>query len=258
MAPDEAARRLTRDGPNLLASAPKTGVLQRFAGQFRSPLIYLLLAAAAVATVLADWVDAAFIMGVLLINAMIGTVQETRADASAEALSRMIRQTARVRRGELIDVDAQGVVLGDIVEVETGMQVAADLRLIASRGLTADESHRVVEGLRQRPTDWVKFMMRFELGLETPEPGRAWRSALTIAGAYVVGGFVPLSAYWLVPHDVQGALRLSAVVTLLALALFGGLKGRFTGAGMLKSAVQTTMIGGLAAAAAFGLARWLS
>ena len=147
MAPDEAARRLTRDGPNLLASAPKTGVLQRFAGQFRSPLIYLLLAAAAVATVLADWVDAAFIMGVLLINAMIGTVQETRADASAEALSRMIRQTARVRRGELIDVDAQGVVLGDIVEVETGMQVAADLRLIASRGLTADESLLTGESL---------------------------------------------------------------------------------------------------------------
>ncbi|MBC7448912.1 MAG: VIT1/CCC1 transporter family protein [Hymenobacteraceae bacterium] len=130
--------------------------------------------------------------------------------------------------------------------------------IFESYGLTADESHQVVEGLRRRPADWVKFMMRFELGLEAPEPGRAWRSALTIAGAYVVGGFVPLSAYWLVPDDVQGALRLSVVVTLVALALFGALKGRFTGAGALKSAVQTTLIGGLAAAAAFGLARWLS
>ncbi len=130
--------------------------------------------------------------------------------------------------------------------------------IFESYGLTADESHRVVEGLRRRPTDWVKFMMRFELGLEPPEPGRAWRSALTIAGAYVVGGFVPLSAYWLVPHDVQDALRLSVVVTLIALAAFGALKGRFTGAGALKSATQTVLIGGLAAAAAFGLARWLS
>ncbi len=125
-------------------------------------------------------------------------------------------------------------------------------------GLTSEESHRVVEGLRRRPTDWVKFMMRFELGLEPPQPGRAWRSALTIAGAYVVGGLVPLSAYWLMPDDIQGALRLSVVVTLAALAVFGGIKGRFTGAGALKSAVQTTLIGGLAAGAAFTLARWLS
>ena len=125
-------------------------------------------------------------------------------------------------------------------------------------GLTPDESTRVVNGLRQRPDDWVKFMMRFELGLDPPQPGRAWRSALTIAGAYVVGGLVPLSAYWLVPHDVQAALRLSVVVTLAALAVFGALKGRFTGAGVLKSAGQTTLIGGLAAAAAFALARWLT
>ncbi len=129
--------------------------------------------------------------------------------------------------------------------------------IFESYGLSPQESAAVVSTLRQRPDDWVRFMMRFELGLEPPEPGRAWKSALTIAAAYVVGGLVPLSAYLLLPQDVGRALRLSCIVTLIALAAFGALKGRFTGAGALKSAVQTTLIGGLAAAAAFGIARWI-
>lgn len=129
--------------------------------------------------------------------------------------------------------------------------------IFKSYGLTADECATVVASLCQRPKDWVSFMMRFELGLEAPEPGRAWQSALTIAGAYVVGGVVPLSAYFLA-NDTQSALRLSVVITLAALAIFGGIKGRFTGVPALRGAVQTTLIGGLAAAAAFGIARWIS
>ena len=124
-------------------------------------------------------------------------------------------------------------------------------------GLTEQESASVVGSLRQRPEDWVEFMMRFELGLEKPEPGRAWKSALTIAGAYIVGGFLPLSAYILLT-DSHRALRLSVVVTLLALAIFGGVKGRITGVPVVRSALQTTVIGGLAAAAAFGIARAIS
>ena len=100
-------------------------------------------------------------------------------------------------------------------------------------------------------------MMRFELGLEKPEPGRAWKSALTIALAYIVGGIIPLSAY-LFLTNAQSALKLSAIITLIALAFFGGIKGRVTGAPILRSAFQTTLIGGLAAAAAFGIARWIS
>src|SRR5476651_2693819 len=91
-----------------------------------------------------------------------------------------------------------------------------------------EESATVVESLRKRPKDWVTFMMRFELGLEPPVAGRAWKSALTIALAYIVGGIVPLSAY-LFLTDVHRALVLSAFVTLIALAVFGGVKGRFTG-----------------------------
>jgi vacuolar iron transporter family protein len=124
-------------------------------------------------------------------------------------------------------------------------------------GLSESESSSVVQSLRQRPKDWVAFMMRFELGLEEPQPSRAWKSALTIALAYAVGGMIPLSAYLLLP-DARVALRLSVIVTLTALAVFGGVKGRFTGVPVLRSGLQTTVTGGLAAAAAFGIARLIS
>jgi VIT1/CCC1 family predicted Fe2+/Mn2+ transporter len=129
--------------------------------------------------------------------------------------------------------------------------------IFQSYGLTDGESASVVNALRQRPQDWVNFMMRFELGLEKPEPGRAWKSALTIALAYIVGGIIPLSAY-LVFADAHGALRVSVGVTLVALAVFGGIKGRFTGTPVIRSGLQTTLIGGLAAAAAFLIARSIS
>src|SRR5471030_1896834 len=121
-------------------------------------------------------------------------------------------------------------------------------------GLNEAESASVVEALRQRPQDWVDFMMRFELGLEKPEPGRALKSALTIALSYVVGGIIPLSAY-LIFADAHRALNISIGVTLVALLVFGAVKGRFTGTPMIRSGLQTAMIGGLAAAAAFGIAR---
>jgi vacuolar iron transporter family protein len=129
--------------------------------------------------------------------------------------------------------------------------------IFRSYGLSETESSSVVESLRRRPKDWVSFMMRFELGLEEPQPSRAWKSALTIALAYVVGGMIPLSAYLLLP-DARVALRLSVVVTLVALGVFGGIKGKFTGVPVLRSGLQTSVIGGLAAAAAFGIARLIS
>jgi VIT1/CCC1 family predicted Fe2+/Mn2+ transporter len=124
-------------------------------------------------------------------------------------------------------------------------------------GLNETESASVVQALRQRPQDWVDFMMRFELGLEKPVPGRAWKSALTISLSYIVGGIIPLSAY-LIITDAHRALDFSITVTLLALLGFGAVKGRFTGAPMLRSGLQTALIGGLAAAAAFGIARLIS
>jgi VIT1/CCC1 family predicted Fe2+/Mn2+ transporter len=112
----------------------------------------------------------------------------------------------------------------------------------------------VLNALKQNPTAWVDFMMRFELGLEEPSPTRAHRSALTIAVAYIAGGFVPLLPYILV-HDSIAALKLSVIITLIALALFGAIKGKLVGTGWLRSAIQTTLIGGAAATAAYLLAR---
>jgi VIT1/CCC1 family predicted Fe2+/Mn2+ transporter len=126
-----------------------------------------------------------------------------------------------------------------------------------SYGLTEAESSTLVAALRREPRHWVDFMMRFELGLVKPEPGRALRSALTIAGAYIVGGLIPLSAYLIFP-DIHRALDVSVLLTLMALGVFGAIKGRFTGTPMIRSALQTMLIGGLAAAAAFGLARAIS
>jgi vacuolar iron transporter family protein len=126
-----------------------------------------------------------------------------------------------------------------------------------SYGLTAEESAPIVEALSQRPDAWVDFMMRFELGLEEPDPKRALRSALTIAGAYIAGGLIPLTPYILVSH-AQTALLVSVVATLVALTVFGYVKGHFTGAVPIRSAFQTVLIGGLAAAAAFLIARLIS
>lgn len=124
-------------------------------------------------------------------------------------------------------------------------------------GLTAEESKPIVDALRKRPQAWVDFMMRFELGLEKPDPKRAVISAGTIAGAYIAGGFIPLSPYIGLP-TARTALIVSVIITLIALAVFGYVKGRFTGAPPFRSAIQTVGIGGLAAAVAFMIARAIS
>jgi VIT1/CCC1 family predicted Fe2+/Mn2+ transporter len=144
-------------------------------------------------------------------------------------------------------------------EVETVPDIEAQevQEIFKTYGLTQTESASVVEALRRRPKDWVDFMMRFELGLEKPEPGRALKSALTIALSYVVGGIIPLSSY-LIFADAHRALNVSIAVTLVALLIFGAVKGRFTGAPMIRSGLQTALIGGLAAAAAFGIARLIA
>ncbi len=124
-------------------------------------------------------------------------------------------------------------------------------------GLSAEHYGKVVEGLRERPIAWRDFMMRFELGLERPDPARAQRSAVTIGASYVVGGAVPLAPY-VVLHSVSAALPWSAALTLFALALFGFIKGHFAGAAPVRSALETLSIGGVSAAVAFALARAVS
>jgi VIT1/CCC1 family predicted Fe2+/Mn2+ transporter len=124
-------------------------------------------------------------------------------------------------------------------------------------GLSDAQMAPVVEAICGNQKHWVDFMMRFELGLEPPEPGRANRSAVTIAISYIVGGLIPLAPYMSL-GNVISALRFSVVITILALAVFGFVKSRFTGISPWKGAVQTVVTGGIAAAAAFGLARLVS
>jgi len=100
---------------------------------------------------------------------------------------------------------------------------------------------------------WVEFMMRFELGLERPDPKRAPVSAATIATSYLVGGLIPLTPY-LLSSRVHLAFHASVVLTAIALLLFGAVKGRLTGLNVVKASLQTAAIGGLAASAAYCLA----
>lgn len=124
-------------------------------------------------------------------------------------------------------------------------------------GVTSEECAPIVAALERRPDAWRDFMMRFELGLEEPDPKRALRSAATIAGSYVLGGFVPLAPYILM-RDSEKALVFSAVITLIALAVFGFVKGHFTGVSKAKSAMQTAMVGTLAAGAAYAIAKFIA
>jgi len=124
-------------------------------------------------------------------------------------------------------------------------------------GLGEAEIEPILQAFERNPTAWVDFMMRFELGLEEPDPRRALRSASTIAGAYIAGGMIPLAPYMFVSSPREG-LMISIVVTAIALAVFGYIKGRFTGTRPARSALHTTLIGGIAAAAAFAIARMFS
>jgi VIT1/CCC1 family predicted Fe2+/Mn2+ transporter len=129
--------------------------------------------------------------------------------------------------------------------------------VLTAYGLTEEETVPLVNALQARPQVWADFMMRFELGLEKPDPQRALTSALTIGGAYIGGGLIPLLPYMLL-STIGPALISSVVLTLLALLGFGFVKGHYTGSRPIRSGFQTMLIGGLAAAAAFGIARMIS
>jgi VIT1/CCC1 family predicted Fe2+/Mn2+ transporter len=133
---------------------------------------------------------------------------------------------------------------------------AEGLRLGLGEWLSEDDAGRVANSIKADKKRWVDFMMRFELGLEEPDPKRAGRSALTISLAYIAGGLIPLAPYFFF-SSVRPALLASIVVTLLALLVFGYIKGLFTTGKPVRSALQTVIVGGLAASAAFAIAKAL-
>ena len=138
------------------------------------------------------------------------------------------------------------------VEAEEVAEEVADV--FRAYGLAESQIAPLVDVIRADRDRWIDFMMRFELGLEMPDPTRARNSALTIAISYIAGGLIPLAPY-IVVSSVSTALWASVGMTLTALAIFGVVKGRLTGLSPLRGGLQTALTGGLAAAAAFAIAR---
>jgi vacuolar iron transporter family protein len=132
-------------------------------------------------------------------------------------------------------------------------EAAEVFEVLEGYGVKREAAAPLVQALQRNPEGWVDFMMRFELGLERPDPRRALFSAFTIGSAYVLGGLIPLWPYMTFGRATT-ALAVSSVVTLVALLLFGYVKGRFTGAPPVRSALQTALVGGIAAAVAFAVA----
>ncbi|MDE2579356.1 MAG: VIT1/CCC1 transporter family protein [Hyphomicrobiales bacterium] len=132
-------------------------------------------------------------------------------------------------------------------------ELAETREVFEGYGLSGANLDSVVNAIAADKQRWVDFMMKFELGLEKPNPRRAPISAATIAVSYFVGGMIPLLPY-ILQNDLKRALIFSVVCTGIALVIFGAVKGRLTGINMFKSAFQTLLVGGLAAGAAFYLA----
>jgi VIT1/CCC1 family predicted Fe2+/Mn2+ transporter len=147
----------------------------------------------------------------------------------------------------------------EIYEIDKMLEHEKDevVEILENYGLTHEESLPIVESLAARPKDFADFMMRFELGLEKPNPRRALQSGATIGGAYIFGGLIPLMPYILF-DEVRPALLWSVAITVVALFVFGFIKGNFTGAKPLKSAFETCLIGSAAAGAAYLVARLIS
>jgi VIT1/CCC1 family predicted Fe2+/Mn2+ transporter len=130
-------------------------------------------------------------------------------------------------------------------------------QIFSAYGLAGEPLDHVVEALAKDEKRWIDFMMRYELGLEEPDPKRARDSAVTIGGAYLTGGFIPLLPYMLM-SDMPRALIVSTGITLAALLVFGGIKGHFTGIKPLRAGLETMAVGGAAAAVAFAVAKLVS
>ncbi len=177
---DVAQQRFEQVGPNNLPRQVPPSRGQILLRQFRSPLIYILGLAAGVAIVVGDRKDAGFILAVLVINAMIGGYQEWRAEQSSRALQRLLKIRAAVMRdGEVCEMDAAAVVPGDIVWLESGNRVPADLRLIRTHNLEIDESLLTGESLTVlKQAEWMG----------EPSTPLADRQNMVYAGSIVVRG----------------------------------------------------------------------
>jgi vacuolar iron transporter family protein len=144
-------------------------------------------------------------------------------------------------------------------EIETlhEVEIRETKEIFAEYGLNEELQEKVAREMAKNPKKWVDFMMRFELGLERPDKNRAHQSALIISISYIVGGMIPLSAYFFTA-TVERGLIFSTIITLICLIVFGLIKSKLTGQPLFKGALRVAFVGALAAAAAFGLAKLIT
>lgn len=179
LTPDGALQRLDRYGPNEITRRPGIGTCRRFLRQFRQPLVYILLIAAVIVIGLGKWVDASVILGVVLVNAAVGFIQEHKAEKAISELVRLVPAQATVKRGgSLLRIDARNLVPGDMVLLESGDRVPADLRLIRLKELRVDESMLTGESVPA-----AKHSGRLPLGSILAD-----RRNIAYAGTLVVSG----------------------------------------------------------------------
>ena len=134
------------------------------------------------------------------------------------------------------------------------VEIQETKEFFANIGLSPKLQDEATEEIAQDKDRWVDFMMKYELGLDKPDPKRATKSALNIGISYIVGGIIPLSPYFFISTSTE-ALKISVVATLVCLFVFGYFKSRITGVNALWGAIKVTLIGAIAAAAAFGVAK---
>jgi VIT1/CCC1 family predicted Fe2+/Mn2+ transporter len=144
----------------------------------------------------------------------------------------------------------------EYVEIEKlhEVEIKETKEIFAEYGLDEALQEKIAREMAKNPKKWVDFMMRFELGLERPDKNRALQSAIVIGLSYVVGGLIPLSAYFFTETSKDGLLY-SSIITLICLVVFGLIKSKLTGQPLLKGAARVTLVGALAATAAFVLAK---
>ncbi len=142
----------------------------------------------------------------------------------------------------------------DEVECKRDIEIAEVKQVFSEWGLSEDVQNQATKEIIKDKGKWVQFMMKHELHLDEPDPKRATRSAFNIGISYIVGGFVPLSPYFFINNSID-ALKVSAIVTLICLFIFGYFKSKITGVNPLKGGIRVMLIGAAAAAAAFGIAK---
>lgn len=145
----------------------------------------------------------------------------------------------------------------DEIQHKFEIEITETKEIFAQYGVSEELQEKIAREMAKRPKEWVDFMMRFELGLERPDKNRAQESAFIISVSYIIGGLIPLSAYFFTTTAEQGLIY-SSIITLICLIVFGLVKSKLTGQPLLKGTMRVALIGAAAAAAAFAIAKMIA